>query len=79
MRVFIGLSRLGAECRLQEMEEMLTKRTEMLVVVKQELWFLWGGAWAVIHFGLFYYFGGKIMKNKRNVPVPADLVHDMMW
>ena len=37
MRVFFGLSRLGAECRLQEMEEMLTKRTEMLVVVKQEL------------------------------------------
>jgi len=31
---FIGLSRLGAECRLQEMEEMLTKRTEMLVATQ---------------------------------------------
>ena len=34
--VFIGLSRLGAERRLQEMEEMLTKSTEMLGVVTQE-------------------------------------------
>ena len=27
---FLGLSRLSAECRLQEMEDMLTKSTEML-------------------------------------------------